>query len=45
VPYNITFDATGGTIDVGGTPQTTTTESLIYGVVYDYSNLPTPTRP
>jgi hypothetical protein len=41
----ITFDANGGTIDVGGTPQDTTTQSLLYGATYNYSDLPTPTRP
>jgi hypothetical protein len=43
--HTITFDANEGTIDIGGIPQTTTTGSLLYGITYDYSDLPIPTRP
>ena len=42
--HTITFNASGGTFNVGGIPQTTTTESLLYGLTYNYSDLPTPTR-
>ncbi len=41
----ITFDANGGTIDVWGVTQATTTEVLLYGATYNYDDLPTPTRP
>jgi hypothetical protein len=43
VAYQITFDANGGTIL--GESQDTKKEYLIYGVTYDYSDLPTPVRP
>jgi hypothetical protein len=45
VPFDIKFDASGGSFDIGGESQTTIIKPLIYGTVYNYSDLPTPTRP
>ena len=45
VPFDITFDANEGTFNVWGESQTTTTESLVYGTVHNYNDLPTPIRP